>query len=85
MFRLLTFSLLVSVPSLALAQEETEGREVRYKERTEIDFDGVDVEGELVKPSGQLLSERRKANFNPLIRLRLNFNEEMKRSVDEVK
>lgn len=68
----------------ALAQE-TDDRQVKYKERTEIDFEGVDVEGELVKPQGQLLLDRRKASFNPLIRLREDFNNEMKQSVDEVK
>ena len=68
----------------ALAQDD-DGRAVKYKERTEIDFEGVDVEGELVKPQGQLLLNRRKASFNPLIRLRNNFDEEMKQSVDDVK
>lgn len=61
------------------------GRSIKYKERTEIDFEGVDVTGELVKPQGTLLLDRRKANFNPLIRLRENWNEEMKQSVDEIK
>lgn len=72
----------------AFAQDEDfggEGREVKYKERTEIDFDGLDVTGELVKPSGALLLDRRKADFNPLIKLRQNFDVEMKQSVDEVK
>lgn len=69
----------------ALAQEDDSGRQVKYKERTEIDFEGVDVQGELVKPQGQLLLDRRKASFNPLIRLREDFNNEMKQSVDEVK
>ena len=68
----------------AQAQDES-GRQIKYAERTEIDFEGVDVQGELVKPAGQLLLDRRKANFNPLIRLREHFNEEMKRSVDQVK
>ena len=68
----------------ALAQDEA-NRSVKYKERTEIDFEGVDVSGELVKPQGQLLLDRKRANFNPLIRLRENFNDEMRRSVDEVK
>lgn len=67
----------------ALAQDDN--REVKYKERTEIDFEGVDVTGELVKPQGQLLLDRRKASFNPLIRLREDFNKEMQQSVDEVK
>jgi len=61
------------------------GRSVKYKARTEIDFEGVDVSGELVKPSGSLLLDRRKANFNPLIQLRENFNPEMRESINEVK
>jgi hypothetical protein len=58
---------------------------VKYKERTEIDFEDVDVNGELVKPAGALLIDRKRASFNPLIRLREDFNDEMKQSVDEVK
>ena len=68
----------------ALAQDEGD-REVRYKARTEIDFEGVDVTGELVKPQGSLLLDRKKANFNPLIVLREDFNNEMRQSIDQVK
>ncbi len=68
----------------ALANDNPE-REIKYKERTEIIFDGVDVQGELVKPQGKLTVERRSASFNPLIQLREDFNREMKDSVDEVK
>lgn len=81
---------LVALVSLALfsgaawAQDE-EDRKVKYKERTEIDFEGLDVNGELVKPSGALLLDRKRANFNPLIRLRTDFNQEMAESVDEIK
>lgn len=79
--------LLPTLSASALAQDdlETETREVKYKERTEIDFDGVDVTGELVKPQGVLTLDRRKADFNPLIKLRESFDTEMKQSVDEVK
>lgn len=81
---LLAATLFAATPALAQESDE-EGRQIKYKERTEIDFEGVDVTGELVKPAGSLLIDRRKATFNPLIRLRDNFNDEMKRSVDEVK
>ena len=85
----LVFGALSSVALPAFAQDEggedDSNREVKYKERTEIDFDGLDVTGELVKPSGALLLDRRKADFNPLIKLRQNFGTEMKQSVDEVK
>lgn len=76
---------LFSASALAQDDLESDTREVKYKERTEIDFDGVDVTGELVKPQGQLLLDRRKADFNPLIKLRESFDTEMKQSVDEVK
>lgn len=73
-------------PGLAFAQErDAEGREIRYEERTTIDFEEVDVEGELVKPEGNLLTETKRASFNPMIRFREDFNVEMKQSVDEVK
>lgn len=76
--------LFVSTP--ALAQDASgDQREIRYKQREEIDFDVVDVTGELVKPQGQLLLERRKASFNPLIKLRADFNEEMRKSIDQIK
>ncbi len=80
----LMITLMAFTSATAWAQDD-DGRSVKYKERTEIDFDGVDVQGELVKPAGQLFLDRRKAQFNPLIRLREDFEEEMKQSVDAVK
>lgn len=84
---LLLLAALATSSSLAMAQDESDdsGRQVQYKDRTVIDFEAVDVTGELVKPSGMLLMDRKKAEFNPLIRLREDFNTEMKQSVDEVK
>lgn len=78
---LLAASLFTS--SAAFAQEDD--RKIQYKSRTEIDFEGVDVSGELVKPAGALLLDRKKANFNPLIKLRSDFNDEMDQSVNQVK
>jgi hypothetical protein len=75
----------VTLSATAQDLDEESGRNVKYKARTEIDFEGVDVSGELVKPSGSLLLDRRKATFNPLIQLRENFNPEMRESINEVK
>ena len=68
----------------AFAQDAEEPKVV-YKSRTEIDFEGVEVDGELVKPQGALLLDRKRANFNPLIKLLTDFDDEMDKSVDEVK
>lgn len=82
--RLLAITALFATSSAAFAQDDEE-REVKYSERTEIDFEGLDVNGELVKPQGALLLDRKRASFNPLIRLRTDFNQEMAESVDEIK
>jgi len=66
----------------AFAQDEPQ---VIYKDKTEIDFEAVDIEGQLKKPQGQLLLERAKADFNPMIELREDFNLEMTQSVNDIK
>ena len=48
---------------------QEEEPKVIYKERTEIDFEGVEVAGELVRPQGSLILDRRKAKFNPMVKL----------------
>ena len=72
---------LLLIATLSHAEEA----QIVYKQKTEIDFEGVDVEGQLVKPEGQLITEREIAQFNPLIKLRYNFNEEMSQSVNNIK
>ena len=72
-------------PFPANAQERGDNERFVYKQRTEIDFDGVDIQGELVKPQGTLLLDRRAASFNPLIKLRENWNLEIKESIRMVK
>jgi len=68
---------------LTLAQE-TEEPKVKYQKETIIDFEGLELEGELVRPQGNLILERKRANFNPLIRLRQDFDAEMKESSKEI-
>jgi hypothetical protein len=70
---------------VAYADDKKEEPKVVYKQRTEIDFEGVEIDGELVKPQGSLLLERKHAKFNPMIRLRTDFDDEMDKSVQEIK
>ena len=67
----------------AFAQDNED--EVRYEKETEIDFEDLEIEGALVKPQGALLIDRQTATFNPLIKLRKDFNPEISTSVNEVK
>jgi len=70
----------------AHADDETAAEpKVVYKSKTEIDFEAIDVEGQLIKPNAAVVTERRAAKFHPLIKLRTDFDKEMDDSVNEIK
>lgn len=73
--------LLLSLITLSFAEE----RNVSYNKRTEIDFEALDVSGELVKPQGSIIIERVTTKFPPVMKPRLDFNSEMTLSVNEIK
>jgi len=77
---MLSVVLLQFVLSTALFAQEK-----RYRKKTVIDFDDVLLEGELKKPAGAYITERRELSFKNLIRTRKNFEQEMFRSVDALK
>jgi len=79
------YALLLLLSTAAYADEEIEEPKVIYKQKTEIDFEGVEVDGTLVKPQGSLILDRKHAKFNPMIKLRTDFDDEMEQSVKEVK
>ena len=79
------YVLLFLLSGVAHADGEKEEPKVIYKQKTEIDFEGVEIDGELVKPQGSLLLERKHAKFNPMIKLRTDFDDFMDESVNEVK
>lgn len=87
----LTLALLLLPAPAAFAQEEVVDdagvrRAVKYRDREEVDFDrGLELEGELLKPSGALLDEAKRPVFNPLIKLRQDWVDEMRQSVDTVR
>lgn len=78
--------LLFMLSATAYADDPKEEEpKVVYKERTEIDFESVEVSGELVRPQGSLVLERKRAQFNSMIKLRTDFDDLMEDSVEEVK
>jgi hypothetical protein len=78
--RLLSLALLLA-PSITLAQESTPevpAPGFQYAERSVVEFDiALELDGELVRPTGETVLERRSANFHPMIRLRADFNAEL--------
>lgn len=80
---LIALLLLVGLLSAQEGQEtDDQGRLVKYREKTVIDFEDVMLEGQIKKPSGQFLIDRSKTKFNSLINLKKDFNKELVRSVD---
>lgn len=74
--------------SIALAgddQDSSDEPKVVYKQKTEIDFEDLEIEGILQKPQSALVLERKKASFNPLVKLRTDWNDEIQESTEEVK
>ena len=55
-----------------------------FKKKTTIDFSDVTLEGDLTKPEGQYGLVRGKTKFNSLIKLRMNFTQELQKSVDQL-
>lgn len=79
------YLILIFLTQTAFADDSKEEPRVVYKQKTEIDFEGVEVEGELVKPQGALLLDRKRASFNSMVWIRTDFDDEMDKTVQEIK
>jgi hypothetical protein len=51
----------------------------------EVNFDGSDVDGEARRPDGAYLSQRRGGEFIPLYKVREQFDQSIKDSVDHLR
>ena len=80
---------LVSLLAPAFAAEPDDptaaASNVRYQAVTDLTFDDIEIEGKLERPENRLVLERRSATFNPLVRLRTDFDAEMAESLDLVR
>ncbi len=87
---LFALSCLLATPALAQTEsdpeEETEpAPEIRYKDKTEIDFQERWVGGSIDAPRIGLVSGMPDRVFNPLVQLKDDFNVEMIESVSAVR
>jgi hypothetical protein len=75
--RLVIAILLATMSFPAFAQDNSNTQE--------IDFEALDIDGEMVKPSIIFTGVNTGPRFNPLIELRYDFNLEMSQSVNDIK
>lgn len=76
----------MTLAGTAFAQDEVveEADKVVYDKKTVIDFSDVNIEGELTKPEGSYIKNRKRTRFRNLIELRGNFRPELSRSVSNL-
>ena len=82
---MMRYILLMLLATPAFADEPEDEPKVIYKQKTEIDFEGVEISGELVRPQGSLILDRKRAKFNSMVWIRADFDDEMDKSVEEIK
>ena len=75
---------ILSAPALAQNKVVQEADKTVFRKKTVIDFTDVTVEGELTKPEGSYVLNRKKTRFNTLIKVRDNFVPELQKSVDNL-
>jgi hypothetical protein len=74
-----------SEAAAASVEVSSTAKEVRYKAKTEIDFGERKVSGAISGPMGVYADSLADQQWNPLIRLRRNFDREILASVDGVR
>jgi len=60
-------------------------KKVQYRKTQEINFDGSDVDGQGRNPDGAYLVQKRGIDFMPLYKVKKNFDDSLKDSVDYLK
>lgn len=60
-------------------------KKVKYRKTQEVNFDGSDVDGQVRNPDGAYLAQKRGIDFVPLYKVRKNFDDNIKDSVNSVK
>ncbi len=77
----------VSVSAFAQEAPAGDGKgatKIEYKKKTSYDFEDDLVEGDLLKPEGEVLGSRAKTKHSSLIKIRENFIPEMLKSVNDI-
>ena len=84
---LVATSLLALWAAPALAQTVKtvqEADRVVVRKKTVVDFTDVTVDGELTRPEGSYVLNKKRTRFNTLIKVRDNFVPELQKSVDNL-
>ena len=76
--------ILVALATL-LTSSTVFAKKVTYRKTQEVNFDGSDVDGQVRNPDGAYLVQKRGVDFVPLYKVRKNFDDNIRESVEYVK
>lgn len=60
-------------------------KKVQYRKTQDVNFDGSDVDGQVRNPDGSYLVQKRSIDFMPLYKVKKNFDDSLKDSVEYLK
>jgi hypothetical protein len=60
-------------------------KKVQYRKSQEVNFDAMDVDGQVRNPDGAYLVQKRGIDFVPLYKVRKNFDDSIKESAEYMK
>jgi hypothetical protein len=78
-FGVAIFAVMLFTTSTVLAKK------VQYRKTQDVNFDAMDVDGQVRNPDGAYVVQKRVIEFLPLYKVRRNFDENIKESVEYVK
>ncbi len=81
---LMGLSVFALLGGAALVRPALAADDVQYKKETKYDFDDDMVEGDLVRPEGEMIGSAGKAKHSSLIKIRQNFIPEMLKSAEDI-
>lgn len=86
MRRIALIAVVAALAAPAIAQDAyvQEADKTVFSKKTVIDFSDVNIEGELTKPEGSYVKNRKKTRFRNLIEMRGDFRPELSRSVSKL-
>ena len=73
--------ILVALATL-LTSSTVFAKKVTYRKTQEVNFDGSDVDGQVRNPDGAYLVQKRGVDFVPLYKVRKNFDDNIRESVE---
>jgi hypothetical protein len=71
--------------ALVLTGSVSHAKKVKYRKTQEVNFDAADVDGKVRNPDGVYMVQKRGIDFMPLYKVKGNFDDNIKDSVNYIK